>query len=101
MSKNKLRPIPYALTQWDSRREVFYKCPVCGQTFKFFSLTELFCHNCGQEIDWSGMPKYCSEEFQKQYEKLVYEEHAFIKGERACDEQLRELMFKLYKQELQ
>ena len=37
MSKlNSHKPIPYALSTWDSRTEMFYKCCACGQDFRMF-----------------------------------------------------------------
>lgn len=97
MSKlNPHKPIPYALSMWGSGTEVLYKCCECGQTFKIFGNHELFCHNCGLKQDWSDSPSNCSEEFKKEYDKLVYEQHAHIRGSKPQDEQLVTLLGDFY-----
>lgn len=90
------KPIPYALSQWDSRTEVFYKCSECGQSFKMFGNKELFCHNCGLRQDWSDSPQNCSQEFKDKYEDLVYNKHAHIRGSKPEDTELRRLLFDFY-----
>lgn len=89
-------PIPFGLSQWNSGHEVLYKCAKCGQEFRFYSNHEKFCHECGQEQDWSNSPIKCSDEFKEAYCKLVYEQHAYHKGSRPQDEELRRLLCKFY-----
>ena len=45
--------------------EIIYRCPVCETQFNIFGNKEKFCHSCGLQIDWEGVPKYISKE-QKQ-----------------------------------
>lgn len=97
MSKlNSHKPIPYALSTWDSRTEMFYKCCACGQDFRMFGNRELFCHNCGLKQDWSDSPTNCSEKFKKEYEKLVYDQYAIVEGNRPQDKKLVSLLFDFY-----
>ena len=100
MQKIKKKPIPYQLSQWDSRTEIFYKCPDCGQDFRFFGSKEKFCHDCGCAIDWSTSERFCTPEFQQQYEELVYNQHAYISGKRSQDIRLFNLFYNLYKEQL-
>ena len=93
---NPHKPIPYALSMWSPGTEVFYKCSECGQTFKMFYNKELFCHNCGLKQDWSDSPQNCSKEFKDQYDDLVYNQFARVKGSRTQDEQLVELLRDFY-----
>ena len=39
-------------------------------------------------------------EFQKQYEDLVYNQHAYTNGDREQDKKLLNLLYKLYKAEI-
>ena len=100
MSLDNSKPVPYQLSQWDSRRQIFYRCPICGQDFRFYAELEKFCHNCGNKINWENVPKYCSEDFQKQYEDLVYNQYAYTDGDREQDKKLLNLLYKLYKGEI-
>lgn len=93
---NEHRPIPYALSQWDSRTEIFYKCPKCGQSFKLNGQHEKFCHNCGLEIDWQDMPSHCSlgqralaDSIQKNYEDFHHDYTKF-------QEEMIKLYFEIY-----
>ena len=79
------RPIPHSLSMWDSGTEILYKCAKCGCDFRILSQHEKYCHNCGIKLDWSKSPKYCSPEFKKKYDKLVYEQHAIF-GRGATEE---------------
>ena len=93
---NKHQPIPYALSMWSPGTEVFYKCAECGQDFKMFSNRELFCHNCGLKQDWSNSPKHCSAEFKQLYDTLVYDQGAYVRGNRPQDEQLVTILREFY-----
>ena len=35
--------------------EILYKCPACDTSFAGLGRKELYCHNCGEKIDWSGV----------------------------------------------
>lgn len=95
------RPIPYALSQWDTGTEILYKCAKCGCDFRILSHQENYCHQCGLKLDWTRSPRYCSPEFKKRYDELVYEHHAIF-GRGATDEgneydkELFELLRDLY-----
>ena len=90
---NPRKPIPYQLSMWNTMTEIFYKCAVCGQNFKFYFNDEHYCHNCGNEIDWTNVPHYCTEEFKNRYNKLVYDEHMPYNSE-----QVIKLMYEIYNQ---
>ena len=96
MPLNVHKPIPYALSSWSPGTEVLYKCCECGQTVNFYSNLELFCHHCGNQIDWSDSPKHCSNEFKLKYDNLVYEQSAYVRGKRPQDEKLVELLRNFY-----
>lgn len=97
MSDNK--PIPYALSQYGSCTEVLYKCASCGADFRILGHQELYCHRCGAEQDWSDSHKYCSQEFKLKYNNLVYDQHAYLSGEREQDKELVKLMYSFYRGE--
>lgn len=90
------KPVPYALSTWSPRTEVFYRCSECGQDFRMFGDRELFCHNCGLKQDWSDSPKHCSEEFKDEYDDLVYNQMAHVRGSRPQDEKLVALLRDFY-----
>lgn len=91
------RPIPHSLSMWDTGTEILYKCARCGTDFRILSRQEKFCHGCGLRLDWSHSLKYCSEDFKKQYNKLVYEHHAVLgRNQSKEDNDLTKLMFDLY-----
>lgn len=90
-------PIPYRLNQWGSGREVIYKCAECGADFRILGDQEEFCHRCGAKQNWSNSPRYCSAKFKEEYDRLVYEEHAYVGGQREVDKELRNLLFSFHK----
>lgn len=96
MGLNPHKPIPYALSMWAPGTEVFYKCCECGQSFKMFGNKELFCHSCGLKQDWSDSPQHCSKEFKDEYDDLVYNQYARVKGNRPQDEALVALLRDFY-----
>ena len=82
--------------------EIIYRCPVCGTQFNVFGNKEKFCHNCGCQIDWEGVPKYISKEqkqtldfARKQYE---YIHHDFSRYKTVVDDVLLEV-YKGYQKE--
>ena len=91
------RPIPYALSQYGSCTEVLYKCANCGTDFRILGNQEQYCHGCGTKQNWPNSPRYCSKEFKQKYDKLVYEQYAYINGEREQDKELRQLFYSFYK----
>jgi len=48
-----IKPIAYRISQFGSCTEIVYKCPVCNTSFHIYGSDELFCHTCGQAIDWN------------------------------------------------
>lgn len=97
---NKYKPIPHSLSQYGSGTEVLYMCQKCGADFRILGNQEAYCHRCGAKQDWSDSPEYCSENFRKKYDDLVYSKHAYFYGKRKIDEELRELFFRFFKGEL-
>lgn len=61
------RPYPQRISQWDNMNEIIYECPNCGTSFGFYSNKELFCHNCGTEINWKDIPTHCPENIKNMY----------------------------------
>ena len=61
------RPYPQRISQWDNMDEIIYECPNCGTSFGFYSNHEKFCHNCGTEINWEGVPTHCPENIKNMY----------------------------------
>lgn len=49
----KIKPIAYRISQCGSCTEIIYMCPRCHASFAILGDRELFCHNCGAEIDWN------------------------------------------------
>ena len=47
------RPIAYRISQWDSCTEIIYKCSKCNTSFAALGYNEKYCHNCGEEQDWT------------------------------------------------
>ncbi len=47
-------------------KDVIYQCPKCKQLFSILGNTELYCHHCGQALDWSHviekLPSACPSE---------------------------------------
>lgn len=60
-------PIPYALSQWDSRTEVLYKCPKCGCNMALLGSIQNFCYNCGQELDWEFCIRHVTDKIKEEY----------------------------------
>ena len=87
MKLDEHKPIPCRISDWDSMTEIIYCCQKCGQNFNFYSNKELFCHHCGNEINWDCVPIHCSKEFSEDYFN--------------CDnnDMRTELLYKLYKGE--
>lgn len=50
------------ISDYGEAPDIIYKCPRCGISFAFYRDKEHFCHNCGQEIDWANVQRYCSPE---------------------------------------
>jgi len=48
----RIKPIAYRISQFAGYTEVLYKCPICNTSFHLYGSDELFCHACGQSIDW-------------------------------------------------
>lgn len=94
---NKNKPIPNRLSQWGTGTEIIYHCRNCGQSFHILGRQEIFCHNCGIELDWKDRPKYCSEEFKKLYDDLVYKKFARMTEDRPQDIELLSLLYSLDK----
>lgn len=98
------KPLPKRLSQWGSGTEIIYMCPVCFCDFRIYGNKELYCHECGNMIQWKNIPTHCSEEFKKQYDELVYKKYARMgkpdDKQTPDDIALTELMFKLYKGEI-
>lgn len=93
------KPIPHSLSQWGSGTEVLYQCPKCGTNLAILGNNEKYCHECGNKLDWSDSPKYCSEDFKKKYDELRYKQYAFVRGKEPKDEELRKLLWQFYKGE--
>lgn len=72
------RPIPYALSQWNTGTEVLYKCAKCGCDFRILGQHEHYCHLCGVKLDWTKSPVHCSEQFKSEYDSLVYDNYAIL-----------------------
>lgn len=62
-------PKVHRISQWDSATEIIYACPECGTSFGFYGDAEKFCHNCGEKIDWDGVPKYADKEVAMCYHR--------------------------------
>lgn len=82
--------------------EIIYRCPVCGTQFNIFGNKEKFCHSCGLQIDWEGVPKYISKE-QKQRLDMARREyenihHDFSRYETVVNDVLLEV-YKGYRKE--
>ena len=60
-------PIPYELSQWDSRTEVFYKCPECGCDMRLLGRRQNYCYKCGLKLDWEFCIQYVTEEIKEKY----------------------------------
>ena len=76
------RPYPERISQWNNMDEIIYQCPTCGTSFNFYGDNEFYCHNCGEEILWRGMPLHCSEEIKNKYHtSLNYKEQEKIMEE--------------------
>lgn len=52
-SERSLKPVAFALSQWNSQKEILYMCPKCKTDFRILGNKELYCHHCGQKLDWS------------------------------------------------
>lgn len=52
MSKRKRKPIAVDISNWGGR-SIVYECPNCHTSFRLMGDKEIFCHNCGIEIDWN------------------------------------------------
>lgn len=65
------RPYPQRISQWNNMDEIIYRCPTCGVSFGFYVNREIYCHNCGEEILWRGMPLHCSEEVKNKYHSTL------------------------------
>ena len=64
-------PIPERISDWDTTREIIYLCPACHTSFAFFGHNELFCHHCGQPIDWTNSSANCTEHFADIYHNAI------------------------------
>lgn len=89
-------PIPYALSQWDSRTEVFYQCPKCGCRMKLLGRRQNYCYECGQELDWEFCIQYVTDKIKEKYwgaeidyhrQKISYKEMKRIQND---------IMFEVY-----
>jgi tRNA(Ile2) C34 agmatinyltransferase TiaS len=47
------KPVADDISEWGSCKEILYRCPNCGQSFRMFGDKEHFCHTCGIPIDWN------------------------------------------------
>ena len=94
------RPIPYALSQWDSGTEVFYRCPKCGCDFRLLGSRIKFCYECGEKINWQDCIKYAPKQIKQEYDDLVYNQHAYTQGDRPQDKALIQLLYKIYKNQV-
>ena len=98
----KLKPIPFTLSQWGSGTEILYKCPKCGQEFRILGNHEKYCHNCGQGIEWEGVPVRCSTAFKQLWDPVYYGSGEYDMMDYKVRKQiLVELMHKIYIGEIQ
>ena len=63
-------PIPERIASFPNR-QIIYLCPNCRTSFQFFGPSELFCHHCGQPIDWTNSSANCTEHFADIYHNSV------------------------------
>ena len=90
-------PIPYQLSQWDSKTEVFYKCPQCGCDMRLLGNRQNYCYDCGQKLDWKFCIRYVTEDVKCMYlgaEKFYFE--GCITYEEMKQKQT-EIMFEVYR----
>ena len=71
-------------------KEIIYQCPKCKQFFNILGHTELYCHHCGQALDWSHvlerLPTSCPSDMAHKSKILkeinnIQLENSKIKGE--------------------
>lgn len=94
MRKKSRIPIPYQLSQWNGRTEVFYKCPTCGCDMRLLGSRQNYCYDCGQKLDWEFCIRYVTEEVkgmywgaEESYYKggITYEEMKQIQNDIMCE----------------
>lgn len=88
LKKIENKPVPIRISDWNTGKEIIYGCPKCGTSFSFYRDGEHFCHGCGNQIDWSGVPTYLTDE-QKKREKDAYSQY-----------QTKHFNYKKYKREV-
>lgn len=69
-----MKPIAYDISQWDTRTEIFYKCPTCSTSLKLLGNKAKFCYQCGCEIEWKDIPLHVTEKISNRYHSLNAEE---------------------------
>ena len=65
----KKKPVAETISDWNPKK-IFYKCAVCGQSFRMFETKEKFCHNCGTEVDWNNVITSLEAPFTGDYEEM-------------------------------
>ena len=89
-------PIPYELSQWDSRTEIFYKCPKCGCDMRLLGKRQNYCYECGLKLDWEFCIQYVTEEIKEMYwnaEKSFYNNEIDFKKMKQIQ---NNIMFEVY-----
>lgn len=81
-----LKPIVEDISSWMPCTEILYKCPKCGTSFRILGSYEKFCHNCGQKIDWEGIPIYLAKPYQRsddcnEHKNFIQSLNELIQGE--------------------
>lgn len=67
-------PLPIRISDWNTGKEIIYCCPKCGTNFAIYRDDECFCHGCGNQINWLGVPKYLTDN-QKEREREAFSEY--------------------------
>ena len=93
---NSKTPIPYELSQWGGRTEVFYRCPKCGCDMRLLGRRQKYCYDCGQKLDW----EFCIQHVTTEVKELYWNaEKSFYNNEITHEEMKQiqnDIMFEVY-----
>ncbi len=67
-----VKPLISRLSPYNQGTEIIYKCPCCPTEFNFYGNREKYCHNCGVQINWFGLPEHVTKDVAKEYYSCEY-----------------------------